>query len=277
MAVIMNDRASFNDYRAALATTGTPTGQVTPMLATGDYQRALALRKMALVYDELPRYLLAPEVAALLHYLPDWPQHALINLLWNTGARINEALSLKRRDIRLTVEMPHVVLRTAKQRRNGPGRPAKGKSANRLVPLTDPQIVDELRRLFASTKEQFEIDDETGERTPLPIWQASDRTVRNWLSKAERLANNDGIRFSVPVTPHVFRHSYAMHMLYQGTPLKVVQGLMGHEKSESTEVYTRVFALDIVASRQVQFSLPAQDAINMIRGTHPAPEVGDQA
>jgi integrase len=255
-------------YRGGLATTGTPTGQETPLLDTRDYQHALALRKMALVYDELPRYLLAPEVAALLHYLPDWPQHALINLLWNTGARINEALSLKRRDIRLNVEMPHIILRTAKQRRSGPGRPAKGKSANRLIPLTDPQFVDELRRLFASTKEQFEIDAQTGERTPLPIWQTTDRTVRNWLTKAERQANSEGIHFSVPVTPHVFRHSYAMHMLYQGTPLKVLQGLMGHEKGESTEVYTRVFALDIVANRQVQFSVPPQEALDMIRATH---------
>lgn len=268
----MNEQGN---YRAKLVTTGTPTGQATPLLAPENYQHALALRKMALVYDELPRYLLAPEVAALLHYLSDWPQHALINLLWNTGARINEALSLKRRDIRLTVEMPHIILRTAKQRRNGPGRPAKGKSANRLIPLTDPQFVDELRRLFASTKEQFEIDSVTGERTPLPIWQATDRTVRNWLTKAERQASKEGIYFSVPVTPHVFRHSYAMHMLYQGTPLKVLQGLMGHEKAESTEVYTRVFALDIVANRQVQFSVPAQDAIEMMRTVHAQPGLPD--
>ncbi|PVZ84180.1 resolvase [Serratia sp. S1B] len=253
--------------QARLVVTGT-TPLESPMLETRDYYHALALRKMAMVYDELPRYLLAPEVAALLHYIPEWPQHGLINLLWNTGARINEALSLIRRDIRLNVEMPHVILRTAKQRRNGPGRPAKGKSANRLVPLTDPQFVDELRRLFASTKEQFEIDEVTGERRPLPIWQATDRTVRNWLTKAERLANQEGITFSVPVTPHVFRHSYAMHMLYQGTPLKVLQGLMGHEKSESTDVYTRVFALDIVANRQVRFTVPAQDAIEMIKGNH---------
>ncbi|HHQ6628241.1 TPA: tyrosine-type recombinase/integrase [Serratia fonticola] len=102
----------------------------------------------------------------------------------------------------------------------------------------------------------------------MPIWQATDRTVRNWLTKAEHLAKREGIRFSVPVTPHVFRHSYAMHMLYQGTPLKAVQGLLGHEKAESTEVYTRVFALDIVANRQVPFTLLTQDAIDMIRTIH---------
>ncbi|MFT2793818.1 tyrosine-type recombinase/integrase [Serratia sp. T13T92] len=102
----------------------------------------------------------------------------------------------------------------------------------------------------------------------MPIRQATDRTVRNWLTKAERQAISEGIRFSVPVMPHVFRHSYAMHMRYQGTPLKVLQGLMGHEKGESTEVYTRVFALDIVANRQVPFTLLTQDAIDMIRTIH---------
>jgi integrase len=123
---------------------------------------------MAMTYDDLPRYLLAPEVAGLLHFLPDWTQHSLINLLWNTGARLNEALALRRRDFRLNVAMPDAVVRTAKQRRTGRGRPVKGKSVNRSVPLTDPQFVDELRRLFASTKEEFEIDGETGQRSPYP-------------------------------------------------------------------------------------------------------------
>ncbi|MGJ3725752.1 phage integrase family protein, partial [Klebsiella pneumoniae subsp. pneumoniae] len=36
-----------------------------------DYPAALALRQMALIQDELPKYLLAPEVSALLHYVPD--------------------------------------------------------------------------------------------------------------------------------------------------------------------------------------------------------------
>lgn len=246
------------------------SGAVNPssqMIAPQDYQRALELRQMAMTYNDLPKYLLAPEVAAQLHYVEEWSQHAFVNLLWNTGARINEALAVCRRDFRLNVTMPHVIYRTAKQRRAGPGRPKKGKSAHRIVPLTDPLFVDELRRLFASTKEQFEINIDTGERTPLPIWQVTDRTVRNWLTKAESQARRDGIRFSIPITPHVFRHSYAMHMIYQGTPLKVLQGLLGHEKSESTEVYTRVFALDIVASHQIQFSLPAQDSLDMVRAS----------
>ncbi len=66
----------------------------------------------------------------------------------------------------------------------------------------------------------------------------------------------DGVTFSVPVTPHTFRHSYAMHMLYAGIPLKVLQSLMGHESISSTEVYTKVFALDVAARHRVQFSMP---------------------
>ncbi|WP_157921179.1 tyrosine-type recombinase/integrase, partial [Escherichia coli] len=54
----------------------------------------------------------------------------------------------------------------------------------------------------------------------------------------------------VPVTPHTFRHSYAMHMLYVGIPLKVLQSLMGHKSISSTEVYTKVFALDVAARCQ---------------------------
>lgn len=69
----------------------------TPLLPVAiDYPAALALRQMALVQDDLPKYLLAPEVSALLHYVPDLHHKMLLATLWNTGARINEALALTR-------------------------------------------------------------------------------------------------------------------------------------------------------------------------------------
>ncbi|EIY5107332.1 phage integrase family protein, partial [Klebsiella quasipneumoniae] len=43
-----------------------------------DFPAALALRQMALVHDELPKYLLAPEVSALLHYVPDLHRKMLL-------------------------------------------------------------------------------------------------------------------------------------------------------------------------------------------------------
>lgn len=90
-----------------------------------DYPAALALRQMALVQDELPKYLLAPEVSALLHYVPDLHRKMLLATLWNTGARINEALALTRSDFSLTPPYPFVQLATLKQRtEKPPERPA---------------------------------------------------------------------------------------------------------------------------------------------------------
>ena len=54
-----------------------------------EYLQALALREMALVQDELPKYLLAPEVSALLHYVPAFHRKMLLAKLWNIGACIN--------------------------------------------------------------------------------------------------------------------------------------------------------------------------------------------
>ncbi|MFX1948512.1 tyrosine-type recombinase/integrase, partial [Klebsiella pneumoniae] len=97
------------------------------------------------------------------------------------------------------------------------------------------------------------------------IWEITDRTVRTWLSEAVESAAADGVTFSVPVTPHTFRHSYAMHMLYAGIPLKVLQSLMGHKSISSTEVYTKVFALDVAARHRVQFAMPEAEAVALIK------------
>ena len=62
-----------------------------------DYPAALALRQMALVQDELPKYLLAPEVSACSTMCPTFTARCFLPTLWNTGARINEALALTRK------------------------------------------------------------------------------------------------------------------------------------------------------------------------------------
>lgn len=50
-----------------------------------------------------------------------------------------------------------------------------------------------------------------------------------------------------------------MHMLYVGIPLKVMQSLIGHKGISSTEVYTRVFALDVAARHRIQFQMPGAE------------------
>lgn len=127
-----------------------------------------------------------------------------------------------------------------------------GSQAHRLVPLSGKQYVSQLEMMVATLKIPLERRNKrTGRTEKARIWEITDRTVKTWLSEAVESVAADGVTFSVPVTPHTFRHSYAMHMLYNGIPLKVVQSLMGHKSISSTEVYTKVFALDVAARHRV--------------------------
>lgn len=88
--------------------TGLVTLGVAQLPVSIDYPAALALRQMAPQHDEYPKYLLAPEVSALLHYVPDLHRKMLFTTLWSTGARINEALAMTRGDFSLAPPSPYV-------------------------------------------------------------------------------------------------------------------------------------------------------------------------
>ncbi|NNS10019.1 site-specific integrase [Erwinia sp. JH02] len=246
---------------------GQPAPAIPSFPVAIDYPAALALRQMAALIDDLPKYLLAPEVSALLHYVPDLHRKMLFTTLWNTGARINEALALTRGDFSLAPPYPYVQLATLKQRGEKAARgPGRASVPHRLVPLSDLQYVAQLEMMVATLKIPLERrNPETGRAERVRLWSITDRTVRTWLNEAVDAAADDGVTFSVPVTPHTFRHSYAMHMLYAGIPLKALQSLMGHKSMKSTEVYTKVFALDVAARHRVQFHMAGPEAVAMLK------------
>ena len=155
--------------------------------------------------------------------------------------------------------------RTEKAARTA-GRTPAGQQTHRLVPLSDSRYVSQLQTMVATLKIPMERRNKrTGRTEKARIWEVTDRTVRTWIGEAVAAAAADGVTFSVPITPHTFRHSYAMHMLYAGIPLKVLQSLMGHKSISSTEVYTKVFALDVAARHRVQFAMPESDAVVMLK------------
>lgn len=77
-----------------------------------------------------------------------------------------------------------MVTRTAKQQRAGSGRPRRGANPNRVVPLSNPAYVDELRRLFTSVRQEFETDSDINEHYALPVLTVSDPTVQNLINRA---------------------------------------------------------------------------------------------
>lgn len=221
------------------------------------WETALALRGMALLQPDLPKYLLAPEVAVLLSGFEDERQRMVYAFLWNTGARITEALMVTPEDLQLDGPRPFVRLRTLKQRNRGRGRPAKDEKIARVVPLLDETFVRELRRYLATFR--------PGRRTPL--FPVTRKTAWSWLQKALDRARAAGIVFAVdPVTPRTLRHSFAMHLFLNHVPPKVVQTYMGHERYESTEVYLKVFALDVAPQLGISFTLDARDYAGMLTG-----------
>lgn len=77
------------DYHVTMNNYPALTTQAVSLPVANDYPAALALRQMTIANEEIPRFLLAPEVSALLHYVPDLHRKILLATFWNTGARIN--------------------------------------------------------------------------------------------------------------------------------------------------------------------------------------------
>lgn len=196
----------------------------------------------------LPKYLLADEIRALLALpLSDHPR-MLLRLLFNTGARVHEALAVTPNDINTVDGRSYVRLRTLKQQRRGkPGNAPQG--AVRVVPLYDPTFAADLARYIAThcrNRRHPVFHNGRGQAI-------SDETARNWLKRIEQAGKQAGVTLTVALRPHVLRHSFAVHCLLHRMPMKMLQDLLGHRYSHSTEVYTNVLALDVAPGQAITF------------------------
>lgn len=230
-----------------------------PIAPGVDFATAVALRRMATLTGATPAYLLAPEVSALLFYMPDLRHYMLFSTFWNTGVRIGESRTLTPESFDLDGLRPFVKVLSEKVRARR-GRPPKDEV--RLIPLTDESYIRQMQSWMVTTRP----------RRREPLWDVTDETMRNWLKQAVSRAAADGVHFSIPVTPHTFRHSYIMHMLYHRQPKKVIQALAGHKDPRSMEVYTRVFALDMAATLAVPFTGDGRGAADILRSLPPVKE-----
>jgi integrase len=193
-----------------------------------DWPLLLEQRSAVLRHTETPAYLLLPEIHQLMEVVRQDNLLLMINTLWHTGARISECLALTPNHFALDTRQPYVSVETLKSR----GRPKRaGRVKPRLVPLCDPRFILQLERYVASHHIRKN-------ELLFPITRsAANKRFDRLVAKMEQQP-------SIKITPHVFRHSFAVNAIFHGTPLPVLQGWLGHADINSTLVYTQVLSLE---------------------------------
>ena len=163
---------------------------------------------------------------------PGARDRAILELLFSTGLRVSELVSLDRAQVNLESREFAVM---------GKGR------KTRVVFLTDA-AVDSLLRYLGMRKDRFKplfiryrghaSDESTaGGRAALEgeRWRISARSVERLVAKYVREAG-----LGIKATPHTLRHSFATDLLFNGADLRSVQEMLGHANLATTQVYTHV-------------------------------------
>lgn len=164
---------------------------------------------------KLPVVLSREEVKRLFDVITNIKHRTMLMVLYSTGLRLSEVLSLKIQDIDGKRMVIHV--------RHGKG----GK--DRYVPLSKTLL--EQLRFFWMFYRPFEYL-LTGNDLTRPMSAGSLQRV---LNKAGRKA---GLRKSV--SPHMIRHTFATHLLEAGMDLKHIQEMLGHRHLNTTSMYLHV-------------------------------------
>ena len=173
----------------------------------------------------LPKALAYEQVAALLAAasLGEDPvalrDVALLEVLYGTGARIDEACGLDRDDLDLGERT--VLLR------------GKG-SRERLVPLGSAAI-NALEAYLVRGRPAF-----VRSSSPAVFLNSRGRRLSRQSAWAVVSTAAERAGLSQPVSPHTLRHSFATHLVERGADVRVVQELLGHASVTTTQIYTLV-------------------------------------
>ena len=144
--------------------------------------------------------------------------HAMLELLYATGIRVSELISMNVEDLNL----PAGLVRCA----------SRGKA--RMIPLYPGAIkaiqeyLQKVRPVIANPEEEALFVNMNGDRMSRQgFW----KIVKFYQEKA-------GIQKDI--TPHTLRHSFAVHLLENGADLRSIQEMLGHADISSTQIYTHV-------------------------------------
>lgn len=181
--------------------------------------------RMPKIPQGIPKYLTYEEVEMLLN-MPlktpyDYRTHAMFELLYATGMRISELLSLKFSNLDFVEDFVKV---------EGKG------SKERIIPINDSSkkalqlYIDCYRPQLCKKGKHFDELFLNNLGTPLS---------RQGFFKLLKLACQS-VGITKEVSPHILRHSFATHLLNNGADLRVIQELLGHSSISTTQIYTHV-------------------------------------
>jgi integrase/recombinase XerD len=146
---------------------------------------------------------------------------AMLELLYATGLRVTELVSLTMENISLRQGVVRVI--------------GKG-NKERLVPMGENAV--ELIETFLHNGRSQLLGDKTSD-TVFPSKRARQMTRQTFWHRIKYYAVKAGINVD-SLSPHVLRHAFATHLLNHGADLRVVQMLLGHSDLSTTQIYTHV-------------------------------------
>jgi integrase/recombinase XerD len=163
---------------------------------------------------KLPFVLSEHEVTSMIATTDNLKHKAIIVTIYSSGLRLSELLNLKITDIQSDRKMLLI--------RNGKGK------KDRTTVLSE-KTLELLRRYYRAYRPKiFLFESPDG-------GQYSSKSVHNIIKQSLRRA---GIK--KPASAHTLRHSFATHLLENGTDLRYIQVLLGHSSPKTTEIYAHV-------------------------------------
>ena len=232
------DRRELESFVRSLMTSGLSPRSVARVVACvrGFYKFVVVERKLEQnpaddlrsprAWASLPKFLSLEEVDRLLAQ-PDAAtprglrDKALIELLYATGLRVSELLSLRAGDLRLDEGYLTCVGKGDKQR---------------MVPMGQ-EAADWVRRYISEGRPALL----KKRQSPWLFVNARDGAVLSrvgFWKVLKAYGQQAGLR--AELSPHVLRHSFATHLLERGADLRMIQVMLGHADLSTTQIYTHV-------------------------------------
>ncbi len=165
--------------------------------------------------DKLPVVLSPEEVLQFLESVEHIKHRTILTTCYAAGLRISEAVHLKPADI----DSQRMMIRVD-----------QGKGQKDRYVMLSVRLLDTLRQWWRTTRPTCWLF--PGQRAGKPIRRESvEKVCQETLTRC-------GI--SKPITPHSFRHAFAVHMLENGTDVRTIQLLLGHRSLSTTANYLRI-------------------------------------